>query len=71
MTTLTRNARHPLALALATALLLPVAPIAFAQSSSDDAEEDERELAEVVVTGSRIKRAEVEGPAPVTVISRE
>jgi outer membrane receptor protein involved in Fe transport len=75
MTRLTRSARHPLTLALAAALLLPVTPLAFAQQSDDDddatSQEDEREMDQVVVTGSRIKRAEIEGPAPVTVISRE
>ena len=34
-------------------------------------DEDTEQLDEIVVVGSRIKRAEVEGPAPVTVITRE
>lgn len=76
MTRLTRSARHPLTLALAAALLLPLASQAFAQQSDDDdddttSQEEAREMDKVVVTGSRIKRAEIEGPAPVTVISRE
>ena len=72
MTSLSRTARHPLALALAAAMLLP-APAVLAQSDDDDdtqTSQEERELDKVVVTGSRIKRAEIEGPAPVTVISR-
>lgn len=74
MTRLTRSARHPLTLALAAALLLPVAPLALAQQTDDDdttSREAERAMEKVVVTGSRIKRAEIEGPAPVTVISRD
>ena len=40
--------------------------VAFAQ----DAEKDATTLDRIEVTGSRIKRVEVEGPSPVTVISR-
>ena len=74
MTSLPRNARNPLALALAAALLFPFSSVALAQTDADDApasSEEERELEKVVVTGSRIKRSEIEGPAPVTVITRE
>ena len=46
--------------------------VALAQDDADDQDDDEVEqLDEITVVGSRIKRAEVEGPAPVTVISRE
>ncbi len=41
------------------------------QSSSKDSDKDKKELDKVVVVGSRIKRAQVEGPAPVTVITTE
>lgn len=68
--------RSELSCALATVLLVSLAgaPIAFAQEAEDDANEattnEAVELDRVMVTGSRIKRAEVEGPAPITVISR-
>ena len=61
--------RRPLALALATAVCTLFAPTVFAQN--DDAAEEASELDKIVVTGSRIKRAQVEGPAPVTIITRE
>ena len=44
----------------------PPAPPPTAQATSN-----ERQLDAVQVTGSRIKRAEVEGPSPVTVISTQ
>jgi iron complex outermembrane receptor protein len=73
MTKLTGYTRSPLALALAAALFLPMSSLALAQSddSQDDEDKDSQKLEEIVVVGSRIKRAEVEGPAPVTVITRE
>lgn len=66
-------ARRPLAVALGAALAVTFVPPALAQSSDSDENTDETtsELDRIVVTGSRIKRVEVEGPAPVTVISRE
>ena len=70
--------RSRLSAALFAALLVPATGIAFAQDaeSVQDGEEatetsDATELGAVIVTGSRIKRAEIEGPAPVTVISAE
>lgn len=54
---------RPLVLALSS-LMLASLP-AFAQESAPTS------LQEVKVTGSRIPRASVEGPSPVTVISRE
>ena len=63
-----RMNRHPLVLALATAMLVPALP-ALAQSNND--QEQAKTLDAVQVTGSRIKRAEIEGALPVTVISRE
>ncbi|MGG6463031.1 TonB-dependent receptor plug domain-containing protein [Solilutibacter silvestris] len=42
-----------------------------AQPKKDDAAKDKNELDKVVVTGSRIKRSQAEGPAPVTVLTGE
>lgn len=65
-------ARRPLAIALMAAMATAFTPLALAQNASEDeAEEEASELDKIVVTGSRIKRAEVEGPAPVTVVTRE
>ena len=68
-----RPLRRPLVLALAAVLAGPA--IALAQSdntseSSNEQQSAEQTLDRVTVVGSRIKRSEVEGPAPVTVISR-
>ena len=43
--------------------------VAFAQDEADD--EEGVELDRVQVTGSRIKRVDIEGSTPVTVISRD
>ncbi|HZH44943.1 MAG TPA: TonB-dependent receptor [Lysobacter sp.] len=63
--------RHALAAALLAALVLPGAALAqqAAQPASD--QDDPTEIDKVTVTGSRIKRAEVEGPSPVTIISAQ
>ncbi|MDT8321292.1 MAG: TonB-dependent receptor [Xanthomonadales bacterium] len=45
-------------------------PIAFAQDAEDQ-EADESRLEEVIVTGSRIRRADLASASPVTVINRE
>ena len=75
--TLQRNA---LASALALALFSPFAVSAQQAETQTDtstttqpAEQDQeaRTLDAVTVTGSRIKRAEIEGPAPVTIITGE
>src|SRR3546814_16418005 len=69
-----------LSVALFAALALPVAGTAFAQDAADQEEEqataaqaqaseETTELDRVTVTGSRIKRAEIEGPATVTIIT--
>ena len=58
----------PLSAALALALALP----AYAQEASPPAAQEETTtLDRISVTGSRIKRAEVEGPAPVVVVTAE
>ncbi|WP_235568645.1 MULTISPECIES: TonB-dependent receptor [unclassified Lysobacter] len=73
----TRNAyglqRSRLTAALISALILSAAGTAGAQDTSTPpppaSKSDATDVQGVVVTGSRIKRAEIEGPAPVTVIS--
>ncbi len=67
-----RFLRRPLVLALAAALSAPALVLAQSSSSNDDDDKKkDAELDRITVVGSRIKRAEVEGPAPVTVITRE
>lgn len=77
--------RNALASALALALLAPFAALAQAQDAQQPLSVEQAEPADapvqpetdksaktldaITVTGSRIKRAEVEGPAPVTVIT--
>lgn len=70
---LDKQKRTLLARAMAFAIAMPFAFAATAQdtSSSDEADEAAATLDTVTVTGSRIKRAEIEGPAPVTVITRD
>ena len=76
--------RSRLTAALLAALLVPAATSAFAQDTADQQDEQDQEevtttttatdaqtLNKVTVTGSRIKRAEIEGPAPVTIITAE
>jgi len=75
----TRNRSNIKRSALTSALLATlVAPgIAFAQEASDtqpsasSASSNTTELDKVTVTGSRIKRTEVEGPAPVVVVTAQ
>ncbi len=69
--------RSPLSAALFAALLMPAAGSTFAQDTpSQDppatttTQKKATDIDAVVVTGSRIKRADIEGPAPVTVITR-
>lgn len=73
-----RNRLQPsrLTAALLAALLMPAAGVVLAQDTDQDEDETEQteeatELGRVVVTGSRIGRADIEGPAPVTVITSE
>lgn len=69
----TRLHRNALASALTLALFAPLA--AHAQAANDTEAKQSKTAAtdidEVVVTGSRIKRSTIEGPAPVTVITGE
>ncbi|MCY3815737.1 MAG: TonB-dependent receptor [Gammaproteobacteria bacterium] len=48
-----------------------VSPMAIAQQEGDDEDEDQLELGRQVVTGSRIKRMDLEEARPVVVITRE
>ncbi len=66
------NKRNPIAKAVKYALLTGAAmtalstPVAFAAEEETDTEETT-----VTITGSRIKRTEVEGPSPIVVIDAE
>ncbi len=69
--------RSQLSAALFAALLMPMASAVFAQDAADQeeqkptaAQKKATDMDGVVVVGSRIKRAEIEGAAPITVISR-
>ena len=73
-----RLQRSRLSAALLAALLLPATGVVLAQDTTDEDEteqseeaEDTTELDRVVVTGSRISKSEIEGPAPVTIITAE
>lgn len=76
--TLKRPVRRRLSSAIGLAVLVSFGGGAFAQDSEDAEQrpaQDQQDSApttldSVTVVGSRIKRAEIEGPAPVTVISR-
>ena len=73
--------RSRLTAALIAALIAPAATVTFAQQATSPSAEEEATTAptsgkatnldKVTVTGSRIKRAEIEGPSPVTVLSAE
>jgi iron complex outermembrane recepter protein len=72
--------RDRLTSAILATLLIPFSGAVFAQQTAESAEDDQEqtqsesqnatELQKIEVVGSRIKRAEAEGAAPVTVISR-
>ena len=69
--------RSRLSAALFAAILAPASGVALAQSTSTQttaptsADNQATNLDRVVVTGSRIKRAEIEGPSPITVITSQ
>ncbi|WP_133480150.1 TonB-dependent receptor domain-containing protein [Cognatilysobacter segetis] len=71
-----RLRRSRIASAVLAALVLPAATAAFAQQATTTTTDESKdaakktELDRVTVVGSRIKRSETEGPAPVTVITR-
>lgn len=66
-----RLQRSRLTAALLSALLLSTNAAIAQERQEQNASTDEQttNLDQVVVTGSRIKRAEIEGPAPITVIT--
>lgn len=75
-----RLRRDRLTSAILATLLIPFAGAAFAQDAAKDDDETEQtrtesqaatDLGKIEVVGSRIKRAEVEGPSPVTVITAD
>ncbi|MDE2408051.1 MAG: TonB-dependent receptor [Xanthomonadaceae bacterium] len=82
MTNPARLSRNPLALALAAAMLFPALVQAQDQSGkaadgkektkteTSDQQKTEKTLDTVTVVGSRIKRAEIEGASPVTIITK-
>ncbi len=73
--------RHQLTAALSAALLMPACGVALAQegqeaqanpqATSEASSSSTTQLDKVTVVGSRIKRAEIEGPTPVTVITAD
>ena len=70
--------RSRLSAALFTAMILPLSGAAFGQESQENGEStqpqskaDTTTLDKVSVVGSRIKRVDIEGPSPVTVITRD
>lgn len=63
--------RNPLGAALVAALLIPGAAFAQDATTSSTPEGETTNLGKVQVIGSRIKRSEIEGPSPVTVITAE
>ena len=70
-----RLPRSRLTAALLAALIAPAAGGAFAQDAApaqaEAASDTPTDVDGVTVVGSRIKRAKIEGPAPVTIISRD
>ena len=47
-----------------------VEEVTSTETESDDSDEDVTDVGRVTVTGSRIKRIDIEGATPVTVITR-
>ncbi|HEU0276295.1 MAG TPA: TonB-dependent receptor [Rhodanobacteraceae bacterium] len=64
-----RFRRNALALAMAGALLLPLSAMAQSTSSSNPASAQPKTLKEITVLGSLIPRAQIEGAAPVQVVT--
>jgi outer membrane receptor protein involved in Fe transport len=63
--------RRLLRRSLSLSILSALPSLAFAQASASNAPAKATDVDTVVVTGSRIPRATLEGPSPVTVITRE
>jgi iron complex outermembrane recepter protein len=60
--------KHPLGRAITTALVASLAGVPFVHAQESD---EATALDRIEVTGSRIKRADIEGALPVTVIDRQ
>jgi len=58
------------ALGLSTGALAFGAPNVFAQDADEQDADDDMMIEEVIITGSRIKRADIDSASPVTVITR-
>jgi iron complex outermembrane receptor protein len=75
MESLMKHNRNPLAkainYALGAGMIASLAMTAAPVAAQDDDEEEAADLDRVQVTGSRIKRTDIEGALPVTVIDRE
>ncbi|MCW8877669.1 MAG: TonB-dependent receptor [Kangiellaceae bacterium] len=67
----TLDKRNPIAKAVKYALLAGTAVTAYSAPAVFAAEEEEAEEQKITITGSRIKRTDVEGALPITVIDRE
>ena len=55
----------------AGAFALSVAPSALAQDASNQEQDADAVVEEIIVTGSRIRRADIDSASPVTILSRE
>src|SRR3546814_8703803 len=66
----THRLRDAILLALAASTTLAGTGVAFAQDQDQEATPDTTTLDRIEVTGSRLKRAEIEGAMPVTIIDR-
>src|SRR3546814_20531794 len=66
----THRLRDAILLALAASTTLAGTGVAFAQDEDQEATSDTTTLDRIEVTGSRLKRAEIAGAMPVTIIDR-
>ena len=67
----TTPATHRLCAALLAALAAPALPAMAQEAGSKDAKPTVKTLDQVTVTGSRIKRAEIEQALPITSFTKE
>jgi len=67
----TLNKRNPIAKAIKLALFASATVSAFSAPAVFAEEEEEAKDQKITITGSRIKRTDLESASPVTVISRE
>ena len=66
----TMPATHRLCAALLAALAVPALPAMAQEAASKDAKPTVKTLDQVTVTGSRIKRVEIEQALPITSITK-